>query len=164
MAEEQEKGLVFKFQRGPTDEVHATVTEFKKKWYMSITLYYMDDEGNFKPTKKGVSLSLEYLPELKDAEISRFDNPALAFEALRADQIDLYIHDAPTSWQLANSRENTDLISLYKPLTEEQLAWAVRPGDHDLLVDLNNSLRSMRTTGTLSYILNRWIPVQIEVR
>ena len=104
------------------------------------------------------------LRDLKDAEISHFANPEAAFEALRADKIDLYVHDAPTSWQLANSGENDDLISLYRPLTEEQLAWAVRLGRHELLQELNKSLRIMRSSGTLSYILNRWIPVQIEVR
>lgn len=102
--------------------------------------------------------------DLEDAVISRFENAEAAFAALRVDKIDLYIHDAPTSWQLANSSENDDLISLYKPLTEEQLAWAVAPGQHDLLHDLNRALRMMRSSGTLSYILNRWIPVQVEVR
>jgi polar amino acid transport system substrate-binding protein len=104
------------------------------------------------------------LRDLKDAQISHYANPAAAFEALRDDRIDLYVHDAPTSWQLANSAENDDMISLYRPLTEEQLAWAVRLGRHELLQELNDSLRVMRSSGTLSYILNRWIPVQIEVR
>lgn len=104
------------------------------------------------------------LRDLKDAHISRFDDPEAAFEALRADKIDLYVHDAPTSWQLANSRENSDLISLYSPLTEEQLAWAVGLGQHELLQELNDALRAMKSSGTLSYIINRWIPVQVEVR
>jgi polar amino acid transport system substrate-binding protein len=101
--------------------------------------------------------------DLKDAVLSRYENAEAAFAALRADEIDLYIHDAPTSWQLANSGENEDLISLYAPLTEEQLAWAVRPGQHDLMLQLNRALGDMRSSGTLSYILNRWIPVRVEV-
>jgi len=104
------------------------------------------------------------LNDLKDAQLHRYDNPELAFEALRADQIDLFIHDAPTSWQLAQSSKNDDLISLYRALTDEQLAWAVRLGRHALLQELNDALRVMRTSGTLPYILNRWIPVQIEVK
>lgn len=102
--------------------------------------------------------------DLKDAVISLYDNPGEAFQALRDDKIDMYIHDAPTSWQLANSGDNDDLISLYSPLTEEQLAWAVRLGEHNLLQEVNGSLNTMRSSGTLSYILNRWIPVQVEVR
>ncbi len=102
--------------------------------------------------------------ELKDALISYYADPAAAFDGLRKDKIDLYIHDAPTSWQLANSTENHDLISLYSPLTEEMLAWAVRPGDVALLQELNRALTMMKSNGTLQYILNRWIPVQIEVK
>ena len=102
--------------------------------------------------------------ELKDAEISFYPDPDAAFGALRSDQIDLYIHDAPTSWQLANSTENGDLLSLYSPLTEEMLAWAVRLEDGALAGELNRALKLMKSNGTLQYILNRWIPVKVEVR
>lgn len=102
--------------------------------------------------------------ELKDAEIKFYQDSGAAFAALRSDQIDLYIHDAPTSWQLATTRENADLISLYSPMTEEMLAWAVRPGDDVLAGELNRALSVMKANGTLQYILNRWIPVKVEVR
>ena len=102
--------------------------------------------------------------ELKDAKISYYDDSAAAFEGLRRDEIDLYAHDAPTSWQRAQSMENDDLISLYAPLTEEMLAWAVRLEDAALAAELNQALALMKSNGTLQYILNRWIPVKIEVR
>jgi polar amino acid transport system substrate-binding protein len=102
--------------------------------------------------------------ELKDAEVKFYQDSGAAFAALRGDQIDLYIHDAPTSWQLATTRENADLISLYSPMTEEMLAWAVRPGDDILAGELNRALSVMKSNGTLQYILNRWIPVRVEVR
>ncbi len=102
--------------------------------------------------------------ELKDAEIKYFADPDTAFAGLREDTIDLYIHDAPTSWQLAKTLENDDLISLYTPLTEEMLAWAVRSDDEELASELNRALGLMKSTGSLRYILNRWIPVTVEVR
>ena len=102
--------------------------------------------------------------ELKDAEVKFYQDSQAAFAALRSDQIDLYIHDAPTSWQLATTRENADLISLYSPMTEEMLAWAVRPGDDMLAGELNRALSVMKANGTLQYVLNRWIPVRVEVR
>lgn len=101
--------------------------------------------------------------ELTEAEVTDYQDAPAAFAGLRADQIDLYIHDAPTSWQLATSRENSDLISLYSPMTEEMLAWAVRPGNDALAGDLNRALSVMKANGTLQYILNRWIPVRVEV-
>ena len=102
--------------------------------------------------------------ELKEAQVKFYQDSSAAFAALRGDQIDLYIHDAPTSWQLATTRENADLISLYSPMTEEMLAWAVRPGEDVLAGELNRALAVMKANGTLQYILNRWIPVRVEVR
>ena len=102
--------------------------------------------------------------ELKEAEVTNFQDSTEAFAALRANEIDLYIHDAPTSWQLATTRENSDLISLYSPMTEEMLAWAVRPADEHLASELNRALSVMKSNGTLQYIQNRWVPVRVEVR
>ncbi|QFU75808.1 amino acid ABC transporter substrate-binding protein [Halioglobus maricola] len=101
--------------------------------------------------------------KLANADIKYFDNPDQAFAGLREDQIDLYLHDAPTSWQLANSTENSDLISLYTPLTEELLAWVVQKDNAALAQELNQALELMKANGSLEYILNRWIPVSIEV-
>ncbi|RLA42810.1 MAG: hypothetical protein DRR42_22770 [Gammaproteobacteria bacterium] len=101
--------------------------------------------------------------KIKDAQVKFFSNPAAAFAGLRNDEIDLYIHDAPTSWQLATSTENSDLISQYSMLTDEALAWAVRKDDHGLVSELNKALVTMKGNGTLRIILNRWIPVTIEV-
>lgn len=102
--------------------------------------------------------------DLKDAQIKFFNDSAAAFAGLRNNEIDLYVHDAPTSWQLATTGKNTDLISLYAPLTHEQLAWAVRKDDARLADSLNGALRTMKANGSLRYILNRWIPVTVEVR
>ncbi len=113
------------------------------------------------PDTTGATFAAE---ELTEAVIKFYDDPQAAFKGLREDEIDLYVHDAPTSWQLATSSENADLISLYSPLTDEQLAWAVRSGDDALAAELNRALRAMKANGTLRYILNRWIPVTVEVR
>ena len=102
--------------------------------------------------------------KLTDAEVKFYADSEAAFAGLRIDEIDLYIHDAPTSWQLATTADNNDLISLYSPLTTEQLAWAVRTDDERLAGALNSALSTMKGNGTLRYILNRWIPVTVEVR
>ncbi len=101
--------------------------------------------------------------ELGDADISYQADPEEAFAALRSDDIDLYIHDAPTSWRLATGDGQGDLISQYRPLTSETLAWAVRQGDTRLREALEGALGQMIRNGTLDYILNRWIPVRVEV-
>jgi polar amino acid transport system substrate-binding protein len=113
------------------------------------------------PGTTGAEFAANKLP---DAEVSFFADSEAAFAGLRRDEIDLYIHDAPTSWQLATSDGNSDLISLYKPLTSEQLAWAVRKDDPAMAEALNQALRTLKNNGALRYIFNRWIPVTVEVR
>jgi ABC-type amino acid transport substrate-binding protein len=132
------------------------VGKFSQPW----SIYQEGIRVGVEPGTTGEAFALR---DLKDAQLQRYANSANAFNALRSNQIDLYVHDAPTSWQLANGSENSDLISLYHLLTQEQLAWAVQLGNHDLLLELNSALRAMRSSGTLGYILNRWIPVQVEV-
>lgn len=102
--------------------------------------------------------------EMPDATISFFVDPPAAFAGLRRKAIDVYIHDAPTSWLLATTPDGEDLIGLYHSLTEESLAWAVRKSDTRLLSDLNRALATMKTKGALRYILNRWIPVQVQTK
>jgi polar amino acid transport system substrate-binding protein len=133
------------------------ITRFAQPW----SVYQPGVRIGVEPGTTGASFAER---ELKEAEIKFFQDSAAAFEGLRADQIDLYIHDAPTSWQLATTSENADLISLYSPMTEEMLAWAVRPQDEVLAIELNRALSVMKSNGTLQYILNRWIPVRVEVR
>lgn len=112
------------------------------------------------PGTTGAAFVESYLP---DAQVKTFTDSSAAFAALRSDAIDAYIHDAPTSWELARSTQFNDLISLYKPLTHEKLAWAVRKDDERLAAMLNDALKTMKGNGTLRYILNRWIPVTVEV-
>ncbi len=102
--------------------------------------------------------------ELKEGDIKFYADSEAAFAGLRNDEIDLYIHDAPTSWWLAATADNNDLMSLYHSLTNEELAWAVRKDDERLAEQLNVALAKLKANGTLRYILNRWIPVTLDVR
>jgi polar amino acid transport system substrate-binding protein len=83
--------------------------------------------------------------------------------ALRAGEIDVFIHDAPTAWRIAEDRDR-DLLGLYTPLTEEDLAWAVRKTDSVLRDQLNAALSRWRQDGSLQAVLDRWIRTQIRVR
>jgi ABC-type amino acid transport substrate-binding protein len=96
--------------------------------------------------------------EYKKALIQSFPDNERAFNALRKNISDVYLHDAPTSWGLWKDGANKDLFSLARPLTEEGLAWAVRKGNRWLLQELNNALAEMRASGKLLEIQNRWIP------
>lgn len=82
--------------------------------------------------------------------------------ALRAHQIDFYVHDAPTIWRYTGRFEPgyDDLAGRYRPLTTEHLAWAVRPEDEALRHRLNALLEKWEKSGRLDDILDEWITVR----
>lgn len=98
---------------------------------------------------------------LPRADAFAFDTVADGIRSLRAGRIDFLIHDAPTIWLLAGDPASRDLLGLYRPLTEEALAWAVRPDDTHLLSLLNATLVHWKREGIIETILARWIPVRV---
>lgn len=64
MAEDK---VVATFKRNPTEEVRAGIKEFKGRRYIDLRIYYMDDQGEWKPTRKGISLATDFMSDLKDA-------------------------------------------------------------------------------------------------
>ena len=83
--------------------------------------------------------------------------------AVRTGAIDVFIHDAPTIWRIGGNATEKELLGLFWPLTNEYLAWAVRPSDALLLKELNAVLNAAKQNGRLQAILKRWIPMRIEV-
>jgi polar amino acid transport system substrate-binding protein len=80
-----------------------------------------------------------------------------AAKALTKKKIDLFISDSPVVWWLASMNEATLAVApIY--LTKEQLAWAVRRTDTNLLESVNNTLDKMQTNGQAATLLTRWIP------
>ncbi|MEE4659942.1 MAG: transporter substrate-binding domain-containing protein [Halieaceae bacterium] len=124
-------------------------------------LYRPDIRMGAEPGTTGERYIKENFPS---AVYKAYRSPDEAFAALRERDLDVFIHDAPTSWNLASSRENQDLLSLYRPLTREKLAWAVRKDNTRLLNDLNRALAELENNGRLSAIQNYWIPVTVQVR
>ena len=99
-----------------------------------------------------------------EAKLQRYEDSSAAFTALRAGAIDMYIHDAPTSWQLSLDRSNQDMLSLFRPLTKEKMAWAVRKDNTLLAARVNAAMQELQRQGRLRAIQNYWIPVKVEVR
>ena len=92
-----------------------------------------------------------------------FDSVDDGVRSLRGGRIDYFIHDAPTIWRIAHRPDETDLMGLYQPLTEEYLAWAVRLDDAALKARLDATLDAWRANNQLEPVLDRWIPVRVEV-
>lgn len=63
----KEDQLVYTFPKNPLEEVRASVTVFKGKQYVDLRIYYKGDDGEFHPSKKGLTLSLDLFPEIEEA-------------------------------------------------------------------------------------------------
>jgi ABC-type amino acid transport substrate-binding protein len=98
---------------------------------------------------------------LPRAKVVVFETVGQGKAALRAGQIDYFIHDAPTIWRTTGRfDDDPELIGMYRPLTAEYLAWAVRPADTVLVKQLDAALARLESSGELEAVLDRWLPVR----
>ena len=87
-----------------------------------------------------------------------FPSAELAIEALRQNQIDMLMDDAPSVWWLALRHEPQ--FSVAPALFDrKEIAWAFRQGSVTLREAANQTLADWQKDGTLESILRRWIPV-----
>lgn len=81
----------------------------------------------------------------------------LAFSEVKASRADLFISDAPMIVWMVSADEG-DLAILREPLDREDLAWAIRRGDAELLAAVNGALARWELDGTRAAVLDRWVP------
>lgn len=99
---------------------------------------------------------------LKKAKLHGYANTEEGVAALKANQIDYFIQDAPAVWRVTGGfmHETRDLRGLYTPLTKEELAWVVPKDDPALLAQLNAVLEKWKQDGTIDDVLDDWITVR----
>ena len=62
----EEPRLVYRFQRNPDEEIRILLKEYKERYYLDLRLWFHPSSGGeYFPTKKGISVALGLLPELK---------------------------------------------------------------------------------------------------
>ena len=108
---------------------------------------------------KGTTGDMFVRAEMNSPHVYPYASPEQGLEALRIGEVDLFIHDSITSWQLSRSFVNDNLLSLNRYLTRESIAWAVHLENPELQVTLNLILKDMVAQGEVKEILNRWLPV-----
>jgi ABC-type amino acid transport substrate-binding protein len=79
-------------------------------------------------------------------------------KALEKKKIDLLICDSPVAFWLAGMNEQEGLVVIPAFLTKEQLAWAVRKSDTELLKSVNDALDKFQKNGQASAIIKHWLP------
>jgi len=99
-----------------------------------------------------------HLPQAQYVPLGSTD---AGLQALRAGEIDVFVHDAVTAWHLADDEANAMLTSSFSPLTEEYLAWAVRHTDEALHRDLEAVLERWRRSGRLQELFYTWLKFRV---
>jgi hypothetical protein len=56
--------VVGQVERNPTEVLRISTEEFKGRAYIDLRIYFEDGEGEWKPTKKGVTINPEKLEEV----------------------------------------------------------------------------------------------------
>lgn len=73
--------LIATLPKGAQEEVRVSLSEFKGKQYIDLRIYYENEDGEWKPTKKGVALNVEHfhklMEALKEAEQTLLENNLL---------------------------------------------------------------------------------------
>lgn len=57
--------VITQFEKNATEVVRVSLTEFRGHKLIDFRVYYSDDEGQYKPTKKGISISVALYNDFK---------------------------------------------------------------------------------------------------
>ena len=80
-----------------------------------------------------------------------------AARELSQGRLDMFVTDIPiAAWMVSQHEGDLQLVRVR--LTHEDIAWAFRPNDTQLLAAANGALARWRQDGTLRTILRRWLP------
>ena len=58
--------VVAEMEKSVTEKIFFSLSEFKGKSYADVRVHYEDDEGEWKPTKKGVTVAVDRFSEVKE--------------------------------------------------------------------------------------------------
>ena len=59
--------LIAEIEKNSTERIRVTVTEYKGHKFIDCRVYYEDNQGEWRPTKKGISLNLETIDGVAEA-------------------------------------------------------------------------------------------------
>ncbi|MCU0596609.1 MAG: transcriptional coactivator p15/PC4 family protein, partial [Desulfobacterota bacterium] len=59
----KEAQLVHSFPKNPLEEVRISLSVYRGKQYIDLRIYYKGDDGEFHPSKKGLTVSPDLLPD-----------------------------------------------------------------------------------------------------
>jgi len=63
----QDEELVTVIDKGPAGRIHVRLSRFRDRDYLDIRNFYEADDGEWKPTRKGIAVPVELYPDLMAA-------------------------------------------------------------------------------------------------
>ncbi len=63
----KETQMIHSFPKNALEEIRVSISHYRGKQYIDLRVYYKTDDGEFHPSKKGVTLSPDLFPELEEA-------------------------------------------------------------------------------------------------
>lgn len=70
MPDNSKEKIVKRISKGDTDQVFISLLTYRGQDRIDIRQFYKNSKGEFSPTKRGVSISADYFPELKEGVLA----------------------------------------------------------------------------------------------
>ncbi len=90
------------------------------------------------------------------AEMVRYDEITLAFQALAQGDVDAVVNDGPTSAEIIKANPEMGATLVGEPFTDELYGIAVNKDNPDVLAAINKGLAAVRESGQYDEIYNEW--------
>jgi polar amino acid transport system substrate-binding protein len=109
--------------------------------------------------KVGVQLGTTgdiWLSEETQAEVVRYDENTLAFQALASGDLDAAMADGPTAVDIVKANPEMNLKVLEDVYTDELYGIAVNEDQEELLIAINRAIAELKADGTYDQIYEKW--------
>ncbi len=94
------------------------------------------------------------------AEVVRYDEITLAFQALASGDVDAIVNDGPTSADIISKNPDLGAVLVGDPMSEEYYGIAVQPDKPELLDALNKALAEVIADGSYRDLYFKWFAVE----
>jgi basic membrane protein A len=98
--------------------------------------------------------------EIAGAEVVRYDEITLAFQALASGDVDAVVNDGPVSADIIANNPEMGLALVGDPFTDEYYGIAVQPDKPELLDAINAALAEVIASGQYNEIYLKWFGVE----
>ena len=92
--------------------------------------------------------------QFKNAKIIRYDSAETALWSLKKGNVDVVIHDAPTSWNCSDPA----LKPVFRQLTKEPYGWAYRKGEEARFSSISKALKKFKMAPAFQTMWKQWTP------